>query len=201
RPGVVPKLQGPFDVEPSPDAEDDLDAQLTDVYVIGARLDVEDLMGGEDEDLVADEADGEEGLSLSVLCLLSVSGQVRVCLDLEGVEAQWLPPRTKSKKASRLLAEYDPPSLLAFQTINVLAEGEAHERGWPMFSPDITSRYSFFVTHASSITYVSLAPWVFRLETELRGDSREGSDFRIGLLANGKSSTRERLFAQPTSDP
>jgi len=41
-------------------------------------------------ELELDEAD-REGLSLSIICLLSTGGQVKICLDLDGVEAQWLP--------------------------------------------------------------------------------------------------------------
>ena len=41
-------------------------------------------------ELELDETD-REGLSLSIICLLSNGGQVKICLDLDGVEAQWLP--------------------------------------------------------------------------------------------------------------
>ncbi|KAI1467161.1 uncharacterized protein F4812DRAFT_51474 [Daldinia caldariorum] len=190
RPGVVPRLQGPFDLELSPESEDDLDTELTDIFVIGQKLDTDELMMGEEDELDMEDVEGE-GLSLPVICLLSSSGQLRVCLDLDGVQAQWLPPRNKSKAMGRLAGS---PSLLTFQSMDILNSLEVTENAWPTFSPDVTSRYSFFITHPSSITHVSLSPWVFRLESELQGDSQAGSEFRIDLLVNGQSSTRERLY-------
>ncbi|KAI1393538.1 uncharacterized protein F4822DRAFT_15995 [Hypoxylon trugodes] len=190
RPGVVPRLQGPFDLELSPESEDDLDTELTDIFAIGQKLDTDELMMGEDEELEMEDVEGE-GLSLSIVCLLSSSGQLRVCLDLDGVQAQWLPPRNKSKAMGRLT---ESPSLLTFQSMDILTDLEVTEDGWPMFSSDVTSRYSFYITHPSSITHISLSPWVFRLESELQGDSQAGSEFRIDLLVNAQSSTRERLY-------
>ncbi|OTA66621.1 hypothetical protein K449DRAFT_402686 [Hypoxylon sp. EC38] len=190
RPGVVPRLQGPFDLELSPESEDDLDTELTDIFAIGQKLDTDELMMGEDEDLDMEDVEGE-GLSLSIICLLSSSGQLRVCLDLDGVQAQWLPPRNKSKVMGHLT---ETPSLLTFQSMDILTSLEVTKNAWPMFSPDVTSRYSFYITHPSSITHISLSPWVFRLESELQGDSQAGSEFRIDLLVSGQNSTRERLY-------
>ncbi|KAI2630892.1 hypothetical protein GGR54DRAFT_175559 [Hypoxylon sp. NC1633] len=196
RPGEVPRLQGPFDLELSPESEDDLDTELTDIFAIGQKLDTDELMMGEDEELEMEDVEGE-GLSISVVCLLSSSGQLRVCLDLDGVQAQWLPPRHKSKVMGRLVGQ---PSLLTFQSMDILNSLEVTEDAWPMFSPDVTSRYSFFVTHPCSITHISLSPWVFRLESELQGDSQAGSEFRIDLLVNGQGSTRERLYTNTAQD-
>jgi nucleoporin NUP82 len=194
KPGRVPKLQGPFDFELGPDEmEDDLDDMLTDIYVIGAKIDSDELMLGEEEDLIVDDVD-QEGLSAGVVCLLSSSGRITVCLDLDGVEAQWL-PRTKAKNR-KFFEVADPQSLLTFQVIETLKGPEVYEKGWPMFSHDVSSRYSFFVTHSSGITFVSLSSWVFRLETELQGESGAGVDFRIDLLVNGQNSVRERLLTQ-----
>ncbi|KAI0024822.1 nuclear pore complex protein An-Nup82 [Xylariomycetidae sp. FL0641] len=193
RPGVVPRLQGPFELELSPESEDDLDLELTDIFAIGEKLDTDELMLGEEEELEVDDID-REGLSLSVICLLSSSGQLRICLDVDGVQAQWLPPRNKSRSVGRIVG---PSSLLTFQSLDVLSSLEVAKDCWPVFSPDVTSRYSFYITHPSSITHISLSPWVFRLESELQGDSQAGSDFRIDLLVKGQSSTRERLYTSP----
>ncbi|KAK6081963.1 nuclear pore complex protein An-Nup82 [Seiridium cupressi] len=191
RPGVVPRLQGPFELDTSPDTEDDLDTELTDIFAIGQKLDTAELMMGEDEELEVDDVD-QEGLSLNIICLLSSSGQLRICLDFDGVEAQWLPPRNKSKTIRH--EDESIPTLLTFQTLDTLSNLEMAEDAWPMFSSDITSRYAFYITNPGSISYVSLSPWVFRLEKELQGDSEAGSDFRIDLLVKGQSSVRERLY-------
>ncbi|KAI0512649.1 hypothetical protein F5B22DRAFT_300278 [Xylaria bambusicola] len=193
RPGVVPRLQGPLPLDLGPDSEDELDLNLTDILVIGEKLDTEDLMYGEEEDLEMEDTE-REGLSLSIICLLSSSGRVQICLDVGGTQAQWLPPRNKSKTMGRLVGT---PTLLTFSTLDTLAALEVTSEAWPVFSPDVTSRYSFYITHPSSLTYVSLAPWVFRLESELQGDSEAGSEFRINLLINGQASTRERLYNSP----
>jgi len=196
RPGVVPRLQGPYILDLSPQSEDELDLELTDIHVIGEKLDTDELMLGEDEELEMEMEDAEaEGLSLSIICLVSSSGRVQVCLDLDDTQAQWLPPRNKSRVMGRL---NETPTLLTFSNIDTLTSLEASEEAWPVFSPDVTSRYSFYVTHPTSITFISLSPWVFRLESELKGDSEAGSDFRINLLVNGQASTRERLYSSPT---
>ncbi|KAI1433117.1 hypothetical protein GGR50DRAFT_538739 [Xylaria sp. CBS 124048] len=196
RPGVIPRLQGPFILDLGPQPDDELDPELTDIYVIGEKLDVDELMFGEEEELEM-EAIEKEGLSLTVVCLLSSSGRVQICLDVGGTQAQWLPPRNKSKTLGRLVGS---PTLMTFSTLETLDVSEVSEDAWPVFSSDVASRYSFFITHTSNITYISLAPWVFRLESELHGDSEAGSDFRINLLANGQASTRERLYDNSIQD-
>lgn len=194
-PGLIPRLQGPFNVELSldEDQQDDLDIELSDIYVIGRKMETEDLMADEDEILVLDENE-QQGLSLSVICLLSPSGQVRVCLDMQGVEARWLPPRVRSK-ATALTDPTDLPSLLTFETLDVISPTEVTPDCWPTFSDDVTSRYSFFVTHNSGITQVSLAPWVFRLESELSGENAAGSDMRVNLIAQARSEV-ERVYIE-----
>jgi nucleoporin NUP82 len=194
RPGVVPKLQGPFEFDLNPDDEQDDEVELKDIYVIGPKADVEDLMFGEDDQEVELDGDGN-GLSLTVVCLLSTSGQVKICLDVEGVEAQWLPPRSKHATKS-FAVPTTTPSLLTFQTFDTLKPVEVTLDSWPMFSEDPTSRYAFYVTHPAGITSVSLAPWVFRLESELEGASDAGAEFRIDLLTKGQGSERERIYTQ-----
>lgn len=194
RPGLIPRLQGPFEFDLNPEDEQDDEVELKDIYVVGEKADVADLMMGEDEELELDEND-QSGLSLTVICLLSTSGQVKICLDVDGVEAQWLPPRNKPK-SSTFATPTETPSLLTFQTFDTLKPVEVMPESWPMFSEDVTSRYSFYVTHPAGITFVSLAPWVFRLEGELQGDSEAGAEFRIDLLAKGQGSERERIYTQ-----
>lgn len=209
KPGAVPKLQGPFEIALTPQSEgdDDMDNELTDIFVIGEKLDTNDLVIGENSNFSIDNNDeiNREGLCLSVVCLLSASGQLRACLDTNGVEAQWLPPPRKMSSTSQPMStevDNEDYELLCFQTLSTLYQYEVVEESWPMFSPDVLSRYAFYVTHASSITYISLAPWVSRLATELdesgdsTGEAAPGSDFRIELLTKGQNSERERLYAK-----
>ena len=196
KPGRVPKLQGPFDFELSPDeSNDELDSLLTDIYVIGGKIDGDELMLGEEDELEMDEVD-QEGLSIGVVCLLTSSGRLSVCLDLDGIEAQWL-PKSKSK-TSRFVEDPDPPSLLTFEVLDTTKNNEVWDGNWPVFSPDFSSRYSFFITDTSGITFISLS-WVFRLESELNG-SAPGTDFRLGLLVKGQSTIRQRIYSDQNPD-
>ncbi|TVY42930.1 Nucleoporin [Lachnellula subtilissima] len=196
KPGKVPKLQGPFDFELAPEeSEDELGSLLTDIYVIGPKLDVDELMCGEENDLEID--DPGNGLSLGVVCLLTSSGRLSISLDLDGVEAQWLPK--PGSKVLKFMDDADPPSLLTFQVLDTTRTGEVWEGNWPMFSSDFTSRYSFFVTDTSSVTYISLTPWVFTLENELR-DSGVGAEFRIDLMVKAHNSFRERIYTEQSKD-
>jgi nucleoporin NUP82 len=194
KPGRVPKLQGPFDLDLAPEeSEDDPENLLTDIFFIGPKIDSEELMFGEEDELEMDDVD-QEGLSLGVLCTLANTGRLSIYLDLDGVEAQWL-PKTKSK-AFRLLDEIDPPSLLTFEVVDTLRDSEAWEGNWPVFSQDVTSRYIFYVTDTSTVSSISLTPWVFRLENELK-DTSVNADFRIDLLTRGDKSSCQRLHTQP----
>jgi nucleoporin NUP82 len=200
RPGRIPKLQGPFDFDLAPEeSEDELDGLLSDIFVIGPKIDGEELMFGEEDELEMEDGDSGAGLSVGVVCLLTSSGRLSICLDLDGIEAQWL-PKLKSK-TSRFIEEADPPSLLTFQVLDTLRNAEVADSNWPTFSHDYNSRYSFYITDISSVTFISLTPWVFRLENELN-DSTAGTDFRVDLLAKGQNTTRERIYTQrPDEQP
>ncbi len=92
-PGPIPRLQGPFQILPE-DSEEDL--ELSDIHVIAATIDEEELMIGEDS-YSESEASTEEGLSASVICLMTKGGSLYICLDLYGVEGKWLPHKKVSE--------------------------------------------------------------------------------------------------------
>lgn len=193
-PGTVPRLQGPFKFAVNPEDEQDDEVELKDIFAIGQKVNTSELMMGEEEDL--DDGEGP-GLSLSVVCLLSTSGQVKICLDIDGVEAKWLPPRSKASQLGPLAPAPQNPSLLTFQTFDTVKPAELTPDGWPMFSQDVASHYAFYVTHPAGINYVNLEPWVNALESELQNDSEAGAEFRIDLLVKQHSSERQRIFTQP----
>lgn len=93
RPGPIPRLQGPFQILPEDSLEE---LELSDIYVIAAKVDTEELMIGEDSDSDLAPLD-EGGLSASVICVVTRSGRIHICLDLDGVEGQWLPSVKVSK--------------------------------------------------------------------------------------------------------
>ncbi|KAI9762232.1 MAG: hypothetical protein M4579_000555 [Chaenotheca gracillima] len=201
KPGVVPKLQGPFDIELTPEeTEKDMDVHLTDIYVAAAKLDGDELMFDEE---ASDFGDDEAGLSVAVVCLLNSTGRVQVCLDVEGVEGKWLPSKkSKSRFSLDLDDDEDGPSLLAFESLDTLRASELtmHPPSWPTFSSDPYSRYSFFVTHGHAITYMSLTPWLENLESELKNTSDSGVDFRIAIMAESGCTLRQRIFTGPIQD-
>ncbi|TGO16981.1 hypothetical protein BTUL_0022g00830 [Botrytis tulipae] len=196
RPGKVPRLQGPFDFEMAPEVEDDEDDELlSDIYVIGPKLNAEELMDGEEEEeLELDEVD-KEGCSMSVICLLTTTGRLSICLDLVGIEAQWL-PRSNSRML-RFLDDPDPPVLLTYEVLETSKPNEVWEGCWPVFSNDVESRYSFFITNNSNITYMSLSKWVFKLEEELSQGAE--SNVRLGVVVSTPSE-RQRVYTPPMID-
>lgn len=91
-PGPVPMLQGPFQIFPE-DFEEEV--ELSDIHVIAAKLDTDDFWSGEDADSDSEVSEAE-GLSASIICVMTRNGKLHLCLDSDGVEGRWLP----SKKAS-----------------------------------------------------------------------------------------------------
>lgn len=196
KPGRVPKLQGPFDFELAPPEEDELDIMLSDIHVIGPKLEVEELTFGEDDESDTDEL--EQGLSVGIVCLTARNGRLSILLDVEGVEAKWL-PRTKLKLLPFAEEDDDYPSLLTFQVMDTLRSDDVSPSNWPVFTPDVDSNYSFYITNTSNVLFISLTPWVFRLETEL-SEGAAGTNFRIDLLAKSQSSIREEVHRQKMVD-
>ena len=91
--GAVPRLQGPFMLDAMPDEEDDEPATLcTDVHVIAGKVDADELTFGEEDDFDYEGLD-DGGLSVAIICLVTSSGRLHVCLDLDGVEGAWLPTK------------------------------------------------------------------------------------------------------------
>ncbi|CAG8234954.1 unnamed protein product [Penicillium salamii] len=191
-PSAIPRLQGPFRFETG-DEIDDLD--LCDILVIAAGLNVEDLMMGEEEELAV-EATDQEKLSATVLSLTSTNGRVHVCLELDGVEGQWLP---KAKKNTFRTPLSEPADLVLVESLDT-AKNPADSTTWPIFTKDVHSRYSFFVTTANNVVYLSLSGWVQRLEAELQAEDTAGSAFRLEVLCDGNVTKRERILQISDTD-
>ena len=185
-PGAVPRLQGPFQMF-SEDTDEDL--ELSDIHVIAGKIDAEALTSGDDSDSEPDWID-EHGVSAAVVCLLTRSGRVYVCLDPEGVEGQWLP----RKKPKRLP---EPPKelyLIVLEGLETLSPTDQLDWEWPTFTEDVYSRYSFFVTHSKGVFFFSLDPWLQRLEQEFLSNESLGAPFRMDIIKNGPGTLRERML-------
>ncbi|OQE41973.1 hypothetical protein PENCOP_c004G01457 [Penicillium coprophilum] len=191
-PSAIPRLQGPFRFD-NGDELDDLD--LCDLLVVAASLNVEDLMMGEEEELAVEAAD-QEKLSATVLSLTSGNGRVHICLELDGVEGQWLP---KAKKNAFRTPLSEPTELVLVESLDTIKGGKETST-WPTFTKDIHSRYSFFVTTATNVVSISLSDWVQRLEAELQTEDTAGSAFRLQVLCDGNVTTRERILQISDAD-
>jgi nucleoporin NUP82 len=58
--------------------------------------------------------------------------------------------------------------------------------------------FSFFVSHASGVFYVSLEPWIRKLENELSQPQIEGADFRIQRLLESANSVVDKYLQRKT---
>jgi nucleoporin NUP82 len=192
---AVPLLQGPFDIAPEVD-----DFELSDMIVYSLKTFSE---GSEEETA--------EGLPTAVVCLLTDTCKVHVCLDLQGIVGRWLPSsevRFGSSQARPYTNEYqdeaevtDAPehNLIIVETVT-LVQGEASSFSQSI-TPDVHTDFSFFVSHATGVFYVSLEPWVRKLETELSQPQLEGAEFRIQRLLDAANSSVERYIERkPTGD-
>lgn len=183
-PSAIPRLQGPFRIDTG-DEVDDLD--LCDVLVTAAKIDTDALMMGEDVDLTEN---GDDQLSATIVCLSTGSGRVHICLELDGVEGQWLP---KARKNAFSTPTSDPSDLLLVESLDTV-KGEASLNNWPTFTRDVHSRYNFFVTNEKNVVSLSLSSWVQRLEAELVSQDTSGSAFRLEVLCEGTVSVREQIL-------
>ncbi|KAI9706438.1 MAG: hypothetical protein M1836_003444 [Candelina mexicana] len=189
--GSVPKLQGPFQLDPEPDEPDiDPEIPLTDILVIGAKVDADELLLDEDDESVFGGVE-QVGLSVGVVCLVSSNGRVQICLDVDGVEGRWLP---KGESRSNLSAESIPPSLLVLESLDTMHSSEVSKSTWPMFTSDPLARYSFFLTHGSGVSYLSLTPWVDKFESELKNTADAGASFRMDIVLQGSNTLRQRIL-------
>ncbi|KAF9893375.1 hypothetical protein FE257_011807 [Aspergillus nanangensis] len=192
-PSAIPRLQGPFRVETG-DEVDDLD--LCDVLVIASKVDTDALMMGEDEEQALEE-NNDDKLSATIICLTTATGRVHICLELDGVEGQWLP---KAKKNAFRTPLYEPSDLVLVESLDTLKVDQQSLDNWPTLTRDVHSRYNFFVTNSTNVIFVSLASWVQRLERELQSEDASGSAFRLQVLCEGDVSQRERILNVDEND-
>ncbi|KAJ0417751.1 hypothetical protein BJY00DRAFT_289030 [Aspergillus carlsbadensis] len=185
-PSAIPRLQGPFRVDTG-DEVDDLD--LCDILVVAAKADTDALMLGEDDELALDS--GDDKVSATVIYVSSRSGRVYICLELEGVEGQWLP---KAKRNVFQTPVSEGSDLLLVEALDTVKKECQSAETWPVFSPDAHSRYSCFVTTSHSVAFISLASWIQRLEAELQSDDTAGSGFRLQILCEGSAATLESII-------
>ncbi|KAF2714477.1 hypothetical protein K504DRAFT_468985 [Pleomassaria siparia CBS 279.74] len=180
RPNSVPAcplLQGPFLIGPEVD-----EFELSDIIVFSLKTFSK---GTEDE--------SAEGLPAAVICLLTDTCQVHVCLDLEGVVGQWLP----SSSVDEITWPQASAHTLAIVETIALTNDETSSYNQSI-TPDIYTDFSFFVSHASGVFYISLEPWIRKLENELSEPQDEGAEFRLNRLLEAANTQVEHCLRFPT---
>ena len=179
--GAIPKLQGPFSLTPEPDF-----GEITDIHVIAPTIDREEWFGEDLEDAPL----GEEGLSLGVVCLATNTGKIHVCLDLGGVEAEWLP--VSRSRSFGLDDIEDGKELLVFESVDLTSTSSAATSS-AAFTTSPSDRYELFVTTPSGVFSLDFKPWIGDLEAELANSSDSGGEFRLDVILDSGST----LVQQP----
>ncbi|KAJ4383268.1 hypothetical protein N0V86_001313 [Didymella sp. IMI 355093] len=162
---AVPLLQGPFVITPQVD-----DFELSDMIVYSLKT----FSDGSEEEAA-------EGLPAAVVCLLTDTCQVHVCIDLEGVVGRWLPSAEDNFEIAQ--TEHD---LIIAETITLKDNNESTYN--QTITQDVHTDFSFFVSTASGVTYISMEPWIRKLENELSEPHAEGAEFRLQRLLGAASS-------------
>ncbi|KAL8954472.1 MAG: hypothetical protein Q9183_007101, partial [Haloplaca sp. 2 TL-2023] len=186
-PGPLPRLQGPFTMAAG-SLVDFLD--VSDIYVIPPKLDAQELMLGEDDDSELGLQEEANGLSATIVCLLTTDGRVYTFVDLEEVEGQWLP----SKPPKNMTPTPDSHELILIEALDTLEPESSSIDEWPTFTRDPFSRYSLFTTHSQGVYFFSFLPWITRLEEELQSSSTVGTEFRLKVLMESAGTLRERIL-------
>ncbi|KAI1968478.1 hypothetical protein LOZ52_002013 [Ophidiomyces ophidiicola] len=186
-PSPIPRLQGPFQftIEEEPD-----DFDVTDMFVIAAKPKVDGLLIGEDGGCIFNES-SQNGVSGTVLCLVTENGVVHIGLEMHGVEGQWLPHKSQNKCTTPVSESME---LLLLESLQTVRGSDQQRNCWPTFSEDIGSRYNFFVTTANAISFISLSSWAHRLEPELQSEDTVGSAFRIGIMCDSSIAEGQQII-------
>lgn len=201
KPSAVPRLQGPFSI--TPDA--DTDFELTDIFVVGLKGNsLDDVSEDEFDELATTSVD--QPMSGGVVCLLTSNARVLICLDLDGVEAQWLPSKSATRRQSVFEMEQPIQDLLLIDTVSLTEMSEV-QFCTPAITPDIRARPAFFITHDKGISYVSLDELLSLLrdelsidEADLSSDSPAGVGFRTSMLLQDSKITVEKPLKFSTSE-
>ena len=193
-PSAIPRLQGPFEL-PIDDISAEVD--VTDILVIPANLDEDELFSGEED---FDILPGAKSLPFTVICLATTSNQLHVMVELEGVTGQWLPKKGRSHFS---VPTWDAGEFVLIETLSLGSETESAS-SYPAFTRDFASPYHFFVTTGSSVMSLSLEDWASRVAFEVSEDDPEevdpGLQSRLRLACQGPICIRKDLISHQAQD-
>ena len=185
---AVPLLQGPFTIAPEVD-----DFELSDMIVFSLKnmSEVDDEDDDDDEDEAKEYV--AEGLPTAVVCLLTDTSDVHVCLDVEGIVGRWLP----SPEDGIDVPATTEHTLIVAETVTLVG---GHESSFNQsITTDVHTDFSFFVSHASGVFYLSMEPWIRNVEKELSQPQTLGSPFRLDRVLEAANTLVERCLQRRVS--
>ncbi|KAK5412381.1 hypothetical protein LTR06_005351 [Exophiala xenobiotica] len=172
-PSAIPRLQGPFAIQPEDDAAD---MEISDIYVHAASIDERDLLAGEDDDDF--DQFTSHGVPFTTICVATTDNEVWFAMDLDGVSGQWLPKKGKSAFG---VPSSDAKELTLIDTFALDDAGANAQDNWPMFTCDVAHNYSVFLTTSKQIYSFSLNDWITRLAAEMTGTEAVDPGMRTRL--------------------
>ncbi|KAI5306611.1 hypothetical protein KEM56_000079 [Ascosphaera pollenicola] len=185
---AIPKLQGPFLFDHQ-EGEDDM--EVTDIMVIPARTDLESILESGDE--LAEDV--EDGPPVTMIVVATKPGIVYTCIQTQGISADWLP-----KHVGFSFAEDDdklPDVLLTLECLETARDKDKRDFSWLVLTQDVQSRYSFYVTNACYVSYVSFSDWADKTSKQFADPENAGVALRMDVICDGPLATRE-IIAKST---
>ncbi|KAK4624124.1 Nucleoporin NUP82 [Fulvia fulva] len=179
---AIPRLQGPFQLSPDPDL-----GEITDIFAVAPKVNEEAYFDDEDD---YDTLSSNDGLSIGIVCLAMSNNKVHICLNVEGVEAEWLP--SKRSRAQYMNDLDATKALLLLESAELAAEHQGgNALAWPTFTASPTDRYEVFTTQPGGVFSLSFRPWVTALEDELSAPQPdgEGIGFRLNVIMESASTS------------
>ena len=184
QPSAIPRLQGPFEMP-------FFDSEISDLLVIPANLDKEELYSGEDDyDLVPTP----KGLPFTILCLSTTNHQLHVLVELNGISGQWLPRKSKHQLSATNLPSAD---FILIDTTSYASKTQIDD-SWSKFTTDPSTLNHFFITSQAAIHSISLDEWVSRISfevSEVAEDVDGGLLGRLKLACQGSIAAKQQLIS------
>ena len=190
-PSAIPRLQGPFEVELG---NEDEDLEISDIHVIAAKLDFEELLSSEEVEFAEVEKAADDSLAATIVCLSTVKGLMHVLLDMEGVSGQWLPRKGSGTFA---VPTSDAKELVLVDSMKFdHPEGQTASVEWPMITSSVTRRYDLYVTSSQHVTFISFADWATRLDEEISSveSGEAGLQLRLRNVCEGPFALQEKVL-------
>lgn len=191
-PSAIPRLQGPFEL--SVDLATD-DTQVSDILVIPANLDEDDIFSGEDD---YETVGGAKSLPFTVVCLATTDDKLYAMVELEGVTGQWLPKKGRSFYSA---PTWDAGEFVLLETLS-LQETSQKLNSQPSFTLDPANPYRFFITTRNSVVSISLEDWASNIGIEVSGQAEsDGILTRLRSACQGSICTKTSLITHDKQDP